>query len=545
MNWIPLVEHELRAGVRRPRTFRTRLAAAGAAVGICCWGLLVWADWKSAASLGHSLLELLGWTGFIGTALAGLFLTSDCISQERREGTLGLLFLTDLRGRDVAFGKLAAKGLTPVYCLLAMLPALTVCVIVGGVTAGEVCRLWMVLLNTLFFSLSLAILTSTFCRQQRAAQAVAVAAIFLSVFRLPLLGAGFASASSPSLAASFAFVFSPTCNYLLAYDARYRGASGSFWGSLLATDLLAWGCLWAAGRLLPRMSSEETSLFIRATGTRWPRLQLLGTARRQRLRCELLSRNPITWLASRDGWKQHSSWCLPALALWIWLCFDPSSPGGASAQICFAAFVAVHALFKVWVGSDASHILASDRLSGTLELLLSTPLQTREVAAGMLSAFRRRFTGPLAALVILDAALAVKMLSVGDLTTAFATGAVAAMLLADFCCLCWVGLWRGLTARDPVRAILATLWRVLVLPWIFFAAGIGIFRQSTLAEFAGMWLFLGLATDVVLWVNARDFFHGHFRAMALRPFGEKPARVESKWSPMNWEEEPDGQTTGP
>jgi ABC-type transport system involved in multi-copper enzyme maturation permease subunit len=544
MNLIPLVEHELRAAVRRPRTFRMRLAAGGVAIGICCWGLLVWADWKSAASLGHSLLEILGWTGFIAAALSGLFLTSDCISQERREGTLGLLFLTDLRGRDVAFGKLVASGLTPVYCLLAMFPPLTVCVIVGGVTAGEVWRLWMVLLNTLFFSLSVAMLTSTICRQQRAAQAVALLAIFLSVFRLPLLGAGLAASSSHSLVCSFVFFLSPACNYLLAYDAPYRSAPGSFWGSLLMTDLLAWGCLLAAGRLLPRMSSEEASLFIRRPGGRWPRLQSRGAAKRQRLRQELLSRNPIAWLASRDGWKQHLTWCLPALALWIWLRFEPASVGGTSVQISFAAFAAIHVFFKVWVGADASHAFASDRLSGTLELLLSTPLQTREVAAGMLSAFERRFAGPLAALLFLDAALAVKLLSVGDPSAAFAVGAGAVMLLADSYCLCWVGLWRGLAARDSARAILATLWRVLVLPWIFFGAGVGIFRQSTLAEFAGMWLFLGLLTDVVLWVNARDFFHGHFRTMALRPFGEKPPRVESKWSPMNWEEEPDNQTTG-
>src|SRR5205807_5787275 len=49
-------------------------------------------------------------------------------------------------------------------------PCLTVCVIVGGVTAGEVWRLSLVLVNMLFFSLSVTILTSTFCRQQRAAQ---------------------------------------------------------------------------------------------------------------------------------------------------------------------------------------------------------------------------------------------------------------------------------------------------------------------------------------------------------------------------------------
>ena len=50
------------------------------------------------------MLEVFGWAGFVGSAIAGLVLTADCISQERREGTLGLLFLTDLRGPDVALG---------------------------------------------------------------------------------------------------------------------------------------------------------------------------------------------------------------------------------------------------------------------------------------------------------------------------------------------------------------------------------------------------------------------------------------------------------
>ena len=92
-------------------------------------------------------------------------------------------------------------------------------------------------------------------------------------------------------------------------------------------------------------------------------------------------------------------------------------------------------------------------------------------------------------------------------------------------------------ARDPVRAIVATLWRVLVLPWILLAGGVSIFHQSTLAEYAGLWAFLGVVINVVLLVNAKDFFEEHFRTMALRPFGAKPPRVESKWSPMNWEEE--------
>src|SRR2546429_3327776 len=168
MNVLPLVVHEMRSAVRRPTACRIRLAAGGGAIGVCFWGLLIWSDSMSDASLGHSLLEIFGWTGFVGSALAGLLLTSDSISQERREGTLGLLLLTDLRGHDVAFGKLAAKGIAPFYCLLALFPCLTVCMIVGGVTAGEVWRLWLGPFNTLFFSLSGTLLTSPFFPSQTA-----------------------------------------------------------------------------------------------------------------------------------------------------------------------------------------------------------------------------------------------------------------------------------------------------------------------------------------------------------------------------------------
>ena len=42
--------------------------------------------------------------------LSGVWFTADCLSEEKREGTLGLLFLTDLKGYDVVLGKLVATS---------------------------------------------------------------------------------------------------------------------------------------------------------------------------------------------------------------------------------------------------------------------------------------------------------------------------------------------------------------------------------------------------------------------------------------------------
>jgi hypothetical protein len=545
MNVLPLVAHELRGGAQRPTTRRIRLGFAAAAICVACWGLFVWGQSQGAATPGRLLLDIFGWSGFIGGVLAGLVLTSDCISQERREGTLELLFLTDLRGYDVAFGKFAARGILPFYCLLGIFPALAISVVVGGVAAGEVWRLWLVLINTLFFSLSVAILTSTLCQQQRAAQAGALFAILISVPGVPLLGAALTAWTRDSLWQSLGFLFSPAGNFGLAPDTRYQTASGWFWGSLLTTHLMAWMSLFSAGALLPWMASAKSSASSRREGVRWKFLRHGPGARRQNVQKELLSQNPIAWLASRGHWKQHFAWCLPALALWVWLDFRPDPVGTRPGQMSFIVLAAIQGMFKIWLGAEASHAFALGRRNGTLEMLLSTPLQTRDVAVGIMSALRRQFLGPLLAFFVLDLAMISRFMIEHNRTGAFLAGAGAAILLFDAYSLCWVGLWRGLVARDSAWAILSTLGRILVLPWIWFAIGASIFSQGTVAALGGIWLVLGVINNLAFLVNARDFFEEHFRTMALRPFGEKPPRIESKWSAMNWEEEPDGRSSAP
>jgi len=44
------------------------------------------------------------------------------------------------------------------------------------------------------------------------------------------------------------------------------------------------------------------------------------------------------------------------------------------------------------------------------------------------------------------------------------------MFVADLIALLLVGMWLGLSARNPKRAFSGTIMRVLVLPWIAFGA---------------------------------------------------------------------------
>jgi ABC-type transport system involved in multi-copper enzyme maturation permease subunit len=95
---------------------------------------------------------------------SGVWSTADCLSEEKREGTLGLLFLTDLKGYDVVFGKLVATSLNGFYALLAVVPILALPLLLGGITGGEFARMALVVVNTLFFSLALGICVSAVCR---------------------------------------------------------------------------------------------------------------------------------------------------------------------------------------------------------------------------------------------------------------------------------------------------------------------------------------------------------------------------------------------
>src|SRR5262245_51565625 len=99
MTFLPIVERELRTAARQRATHRMRLAAALLALVI--WFLFsVFGNFTSPqrAQLIFGAIGILS-LGF--AMLAGAFLTADCLSEERREGTLGLLFLTDLKGHDV------------------------------------------------------------------------------------------------------------------------------------------------------------------------------------------------------------------------------------------------------------------------------------------------------------------------------------------------------------------------------------------------------------------------------------------------------------
>src|SRR5213594_3656371 len=166
MRFLPVVERELRMAARRRSTYGLRLRVALAAFSLTFWICTLPARGQPPAELGKSLFAVLTIMAYAYCLLIGPFLTTDSISSEKREGTLGLLFLTDLNSFDVVLGKWAATSLAAFYGLLAVLPALGIPLLLGGVTPGEYGRVALAVVNAILFSLTAGIFVSALSRDQ-------------------------------------------------------------------------------------------------------------------------------------------------------------------------------------------------------------------------------------------------------------------------------------------------------------------------------------------------------------------------------------------
>jgi len=524
MTFLPIVERELRVAARRPGTYRTRWFAAMGMMAV--WLLLFAVNRRvSAAELNKTVFTALGILALGGCLLAGMFLTADCLSEEKREGTIGLLFLTDLRGYDVVLGKLVATSVHSVYGLLAMLPVLALPLMMGGVTVGEFWRVVLVLVATLFLSLSMGMFVSAAVRDARQAMAGT------------LLGLVVMAGLPPALRWLGFILFhvwpagvvvwpSSVCAFVAALDAAYRGYNGAydFWMSLLTASGVSLGLLVAAAVWLPRAWQEKPGGIHRGGAVVRPSDQgsvpsLHGRARLPRSP----GANPYLWLASRARSSDPLARLLLGLLLVLWLCFLSTAmvldDGKSAFVLCLFTAYAVHQIGKYLVALEATRQLSEDRRSGALELLLVTPLPEGQILFDQKQALIERSRGLQRVLLLVNAGMCLavlarpKQLSMSSTDQAifleiFLGGTL--VLFLDFKTLQTVGTWMALRARRHHRAVLGTLGRVMLVPWagvfmLVFLVMTRTFQPSEikLSVTFGLWFMAGILTDLVSNARAR------------------------------------------
>ena len=152
MTFLPIIERELRVRARSRVTYWVRLAVGLAGASFCVQQLIVSGPLNTPPVVGRRVFDEITTAAFL-LCCSACVLAVEAINTERREGTLGLLFLTRVRSFDVLAGKLVSVGMTSLCALIALAPALMIPVLAGGVTGGEAFRKAAGLLATLLFAL--------------------------------------------------------------------------------------------------------------------------------------------------------------------------------------------------------------------------------------------------------------------------------------------------------------------------------------------------------------------------------------------------------
>ncbi|MEO5803233.1 MAG: ABC transporter permease subunit [Verrucomicrobiota bacterium] len=466
MTFLPIVERELRVASRRKSTYLTRPLAV--LVGLIVTGIFLSMESRmgSMFNLGWYLFMALAWLSFIFVCFAGMILTSDAISQERREGTLGLLFLTDLRGYDIILGKLMANSVQSFYGLLAMFPVLALPLLMGGVTGAEFWRMMLVLINGLFFSLALGIFVSSVSRDS---QKALHATFFLSaifIMGAPFLDPFFTWKSTTLFLFSCA---SPGTVFLQTIKKNYQ----MFWLALAISNGVGWIFLALASYLTPRLWQEKVSET--RNESRWQRWRFGSPEARPKLRAQLVDKNPVYWLISRqDGHGFISRLILYGFPVIIFLEFV-RRPGANSFFVLshwFLFFVILG--FDIWMASQASRFFVESCRTGSLELLLCSPLTLRQIVEGQWWALRRMFLFPAFLVLIMHLLCGIiewgfyanMNLGAGFNSTYHVVRLLCGMVgfIAGLITLGWVGMWMGLTTKRTNIAVLKTFVFVVIIP---------------------------------------------------------------------------------
>jgi len=388
MPFLPVAHRELIAAAHRRGTYRLRWGVALSAAVLAGFFLLL-TGLTGARGSGTGLFGMVGGLSLLLAGLAGLFLTSDAIAAEHRDGTLQLLHLTELGPFDLLAGKLVGAGIHAACALLALFPVLALSWILGGFTGAEILRFLLVGLNVLFVSLTVGLAVSAW--GQRPGAVVAGTAIVLAALLFwPML----VTLVNPPGAEAWA-ALSPLECLAGADDRSYRG--GHFWRQLALGHLTGWIALCAAAAGVRRRWRGRNEGASDTTRTRWRRRRVLTATDP-----ELLPVQAVQFLLAGHSQARRWAWgavFLPSLCFLI--CLVNADAGTALGTFVGTGF-AVGLILKGLYAWEAVGPLNEARRVGTLELLLSTPDTDRAVWSAQARHLDNCFLGPFLVLYGLD-----------------------------------------------------------------------------------------------------------------------------------------------
>jgi ABC-type transport system involved in multi-copper enzyme maturation permease subunit len=374
--------------------------------------------------------------------------TADAVSRERREGTLALLYLTELRSLGIVVGKVFVHTLRSVSLFLTMAPWLMLPLVFGGVSLRDIGIALMLDFASVVLAQAAGLLASTIPRDWL--KSVILAEVFALILLLTMLsvhGAVLRSAASvgmpmgltPGTPAFWNSRFSPIWNLLnpgmdqmgvIAHTGRlielttngsfnesdgwgggrWFGGFGmtgietqwqqiwagltppgqDFWfvgvgGMTVGAVLFLIGATWV-GAWRVEKSWQDAPEGLRASELR--RRFLSPRYRVQSLKRNLsrsLSANPIGWLQSYSPSSRMVKWGWCLLIIVAEIIFSLNPAD------LYAAQAGVGLVLLLGLTFSATGSFREELETGAFELLLVTPLRERQIIVGRVRGIRSQF----------------------------------------------------------------------------------------------------------------------------------------------------------
>ncbi len=391
----PVFVYEGMLAARRWQTYAVRAVVVAAIL------IGLWLTWQSltrnmAADRVVKIRELATFGDSIYTTIAMIELTmvlliapattAGAVCLDRSRGTLAHMMTTDLSSAEIVLGKLGVRLIPVLGLIAATTPVLFLASLLGGIEPLKIVGLLLVSIGCAVVGCSTAMVLSVHGRKTQDVLMLAylLLVLWLMVPILVIIGCVLVTGRSigQNPTGMQIYLHTESINpYAIILDRWPQGGSSIEAGLVFLAGCLAISAAMIAAAMfrIRRVvaSGPDVEKPERSRAARW-RLHIPGPS---------LDANPIAWREwhrSRPSRMMRWVWALYSILGLAWMIAIAGSPkwNGPSGVVPVLSM-----MFQVIVGQlllslGASTSLAEERASGSLDLLLTTTISTREILWG-------------------------------------------------------------------------------------------------------------------------------------------------------------------
>lgn len=319
-------------------------------------------------------------------SLAGMSFFATAVTEEKEEGTLGLLKMAGMSRGAILLGKSTSRLLSSALLLVIQFPFLLLAITLGGVLYGQVAAAGITLLSFLAFTANVALLFSVLCKRSGSAVAFTLIVILIRLWGPQILSA-IVTAPRTFLASldDFALWFDRTSPIQRLGAIMTTGFAESLFSPQIGLDVAGSIVCFALSWLLFDKFTENEKAGDPSRGLvfrRQGRLRLLSPGR--------VWSNPLLWREfyfGAGGWSMMAvltaAYGLVAVAIAAFLWYDAGGsidPFTLADRSGPALFIAMLVAAVIHMSALASRIFHDEWKWKTLDALLLLPRPISQIA---------------------------------------------------------------------------------------------------------------------------------------------------------------------